>query len=1129
MKKFLLLLCTLLGTVGAWADVLSLTPSNGTYVTSSSNYVNSITFNTTPAITVTASANNMDKRQTSTYLLWHSGQIESSTYTISVTGDYAITGYSVTGEANTSAQTLTAGSNSHEFAVGTSSSFEVTGLSSSAVSFVQTGANSSGLKITSISVTVQAVTPFDPSDVAGKTFTMRCARGYVYWNGSAMKGNASNATKFAIVSYDNNTYLFDATNNAFVCHTTAATAGNNGNPALESTSDFSKVVKNISFGSTDIAAYPYYVQEDQFTNWLNMDGNPNVYFNRWTDFESGNGGNTYKIEVVDTDFDQTAAVAMLEAYFNPSATVTYVISDGSGVIHTSEAFSTTVGATISSLPADLQRPYCTYNVTSATMVAGSNTVNATVTYNPPFTVSSSFETATWYYAKLRGSKFVRADENHKDGSGRYQTNTTNEKTDVYKWAFVGNPYNLAVMNKGAGSTKYLNANNNTAPSMMDATPASDIKARWIAVQNSNGSFALRSESGANLYINDAGGGGNLGFWNSSAATSDAGSNWVIEEALPVCEVTYTYTYGGKNYSSTELQTIGDAVSLPADITFPYTNYTFDTQTVPDAASATVNVTVAGFDMPFEASTDFASATWYYLHVHASYNDRYVSTNSTSIVFSQGEGVTEAYQWAFIGNPIEGIKIINKAAGDGNYLMATDPATMGTTEKAWSLKKQTNTTWQCGANGFGFYDATLTYLNPQQGTLKYWGSFDQGSTFWVTAVPDNYASNVEAEIKPWFDNYGGNFQLKTSVVEANQNKYEAALVNCDLATYEELLALLDEANNYVYPETGYYRIKSIGARAVGESYIAYGKSSGSSSYGLITKAATAANQDATTVFYINKQSNSKYTLAIQGLNVQAASQSTIVSATSAAAPEFTFIPSSPGYAEMTVNGGQYEFLHESGWTEQGFDYNAVLGWTAAAGASQWTVEPVSTLSVALHDGGDGNNYATLCVPFAFTESTNAVNTLALDADGHTLNATPVSEVAAGTPVLLQSTSPSVTLTLASGYAADPADPVSGTALTGTYVAKTINGASDYVLGTFDSKVGFYHWDSNNLAANRAYVAGNSGPNNVKGFYLNFDATTGISGIDKREATDGQYYDLSGRRVAQPARGLYIVNGKKVAVK
>lgn len=182
MKKILLTLCVLLGTVGAWADVLDLTPGNGTYVSSSGNYVNSITFSTTPAITVTASANNMDKRVTETYLQWHSGSAGSSTYTISVGDNYVITAYSVTGEANTSVQTLTAGDVSHDFEVGTSSSFDVTGLNSSSVSFVQTGNNASGLKITSIFVTV--VKPTDEQIAAynivqGWVPTIQGAKGLV--------------------------------------------------------------------------------------------------------------------------------------------------------------------------------------------------------------------------------------------------------------------------------------------------------------------------------------------------------------------------------------------------------------------------------------------------------------------------------------------------------------------------------------------------------------------------------------------------------------------------------------------------------------------------------------------------------------------------------------------------------------------------------------------------------------------------------------------------------------------------------------------------------------------------------------------------------------------------------------
>ena len=43
------------------------------------------------------------------------------------------------------------------------------------------------------------------------------------------------------------------------------------------------------------------------------------------------------------------------------------------------------------------------------------------------------------------------------------------------------------------------------------------------------------------------------------------------------------------------------------------------------------------------------------------------------------------------------------------------------------------------------------------------------------------------------------------------------------------------------------------------------------------------------------------------------------------------------------------------------------------------------------------------------------------------------------------------------------------------------------------------------------------------------TTGIASIERQPAGDNVYYDLRGQRVANPTKGLYIVNGKKVVIK
>lgn len=50
------------------------------------------------------------------------------------------------------------------------------------------------------------------------------------------------------------------------------------------------------------------------------------------------------------------------------------------------------------------------------------------------------------------------------------------------------------------------------------------------------------------------------------------------------------------------------------------------------------------------------------------------------------------------------------------------------------------------------------------------------------------------------------------------------------------------------------------------------------------------------------------------------------------------------------------------------------------------------------------------------------------------------------------------------------------------------------------------------------------------YINIiPATTGINNITTTENTKNEVFDLQGRRVLNPTKGVYIVNGKKVVLK
>ena len=101
------------------------------------------------------------------------------------------------------------------------------------------------------------------------------------------------------------------------------------------------------------------------------------------------------------------------------------------------------------------------------------------------------------------------------------------------------------------------------------------------------------------------------------------------------------------------------------------------------------------------------------------------------------------------------------------------------------------------------------------------------------------------------------------------------------------------------------------------------------------------------------------------------------------------------------------------------------------------------------------------------------------------------------------------------------------LVGVLEATTIGGNdTDYVLkdGVFKKA------NAGTLAAGKAYLKtdANAAPALTIGY--GDEGTTGIRSIDNGQLTiDNVYYDLSGRRVAEPTKGVYIVNGKKVVIK
>ena len=239
------------------------------------------------------------------------------------------------------------------------------------------------------------------------------------------------------------------------------------------------------------------------------------------------------------------------------------------------------------------------------------------------------------------------------------------------------------------------------------------------------------------------------------------------------------------------------------------------------------------------------------------------------------------------------------------------------------------------------------------------------------------------------------------------------------------------------------------------------------------------------------------------------------------------------------------------------------------AAMWILEKVDDKNYfgvkpsANMRGRDGKYYTTLYVdfPFKIVGDVKAYTIEGVDAkNAQGYYFAKVKELAqqgdtvpAQTAVVLEcnSTNPADNQLLPTG---DEKPKTSNNRLCGTFFGGSINGltvkdgaGNDYNvthdnirafnINTADSRnpIGFYKVKNNvtNIPGNKAFLVLTSTEAQAKSFVLEFEdgGTTGIETIEnsQKSTEDGVYYDLQGRRVENPTRGIYIVNGKKVVIK
>ena len=174
------------------------------------------------------------------------------------------------------------------------------------------------------------------------------------------------------------------------------------------------------------------------------------------------------------------------------------------------------------------------------------------------------------------------------------------------------------------------------------------------------------------------------------------------------------------------------------------------------------------------------------------------------------------------------------------------------------------------------------------------------------------------------------------------------------------------------------------------------------------------------------------------------------------------------------------------------------------------------------------YATMVIPFAANLATGVKAYNLTGVSGSTITTTDAASIAANKPVLLEAAAGDYEFTATSAAIAATEETSSNGLLNGTYVGtKAAAGASNYVLQNGAAGLGFFLVTGTDATVKPFRASLNTGTSAPE--FLAFDGnTTGIESVKGTEAK-GEFFNLAGQRVAQPTKGLYIVNGKKVVLK
>ena len=561
-------------------------------------------------------------------------------------------------------------------------------------------------------------------------------------------------------------------------------------------------------------------------------------------------------------------------------------------------------------------------------------------------------------------------------------------------------------------------------------------------------------------------------------------------------VTYNYKDGERLVASVDyvVEEGSEFPDLPSGTSLPYgvtVNGTKPSGTVTGDSQHDIAVTI---DLPFEFAATYGAIgdSWYYLSIGDAGKLLYHKDGADHIALDRTEvdkDNRDAYLWAFVGNPFDGYKLLNRAKRDGFILSSSTNTFDGSTGAnthpimtAEPVGDGNNTYWvptssehRGGTDAFYLAQKDVNYgknkMNNRGDILAYWnGGADAGSTFKVRHMnTEVFNWNATTE---WIsvDTAECSSSLMWDGRFSEGIKYIETAVDVDFP--------VDATVTFVYSGGG-CRLNMTGVEVV-------------DSKGNI----------------VSGDYHFGYTGGSHDKNV---------------------------YSVKAFEAGSYIvrcYATEGDWSDKDGNHTDLF----ANSNGRITVELVrNDVSAFAHKVTFAAEYATLYLGYdAAIPSGVEAYVVGSTENGYAIMTEVEKVIPAATPVILKKVGVDSEYT----FIYENTDAYVGNNLLKGSIANRYVTGDAYVLSIGTKGIGLYGAILNKLDdsaflnnANKAYLPMPANAGGIKSLSFRFgEGTTGIEEVKGENGEVKAIFDLTGRRVeAITAPGIYIVNGKKVLVK